>query len=194
MGADYYIYTEVKRKDGNWHILNGQYYSESDNSYKIAETYWSGSRTYFSRTYNKLRDIGHIIRPSELSPEVFAKEDWMNEDEGDCVIAVSLNELRKAIPRTTRHKCCGYVHKSQLWDYEADGGEIDDYLSAEEYDKLSDAEKKEYEFYEWDDPMDWYIHLKEISTIVNFQINEYMRVNDLWNEPSEIRLVCIVSY
>ena len=194
MGADYYIYTEIKRGDNKWHALNGKYYNESTGYDEIAETYWSGSRTYFSRTYDKLRDIGSSIKSSELSPEVLNKEDWLSDDEYDYIVAVALHDLHKAIPKTSRHQCCGYVHKSQLWDYEVENGEIDDYLSAEEYNELSDAEKKEYEFYEWDDPMDWYIHLKDIVEVVNFQVSEYMRVNHMWNEPTDIRIVCIASY
>lgn len=194
MGADYYIYTEVKRKDGLWHALNGQYYNESENRYELAETYHSGSRTYFSRTYNKLRDIGTSIKTKNISPEVLVKEEWLVDDDESYVVVVSLNDLRKAIPRTARHQCCGYVHKSQIWNYEVNGDEIDDYVSSEEYDELSDAVKREYEFYEWDDPMGWYIHLKEIVSAVNHQVDEYMMVNCMWNEPSEIRIVCIASY
>jgi hypothetical protein len=191
VGADYYLYTEVKQDDG-WHVLNGRYYNVSKNRLEMAETYYSGSRTYFSRTYDKLRDIGTIIKTNELSPEVLEKEDWL--DENDRVVSVSINELRQSIPKTSRHQCCGYVHKSQIWNYEIENGEIDEYLSAEEYDELSDAEKNEYEFYEWNDPMDWYLHFKEIVSIVNFQIGEYMRVNHLWHEPTNIRLICIASY
>ena len=194
MGADYYIYTEVKRKDNTWHALNGQYYNEHVNSYEITPTYWNGSRTYFSQTYYKLKDIGFVIKPSQLSPEILSKESWLEEDDGNHVVCVSLNELRDAIPKTNRHQCCGYVHKSQLWNYEANGEEIDGYLSAEEYNELSDAEKKEYEFYEWDDPMGWYVHLKEIVGIVDFQVNEYISVNHMYNEHPEIRIVCIASY
>ena len=194
MGADYYIYTEVKRKDGTWHALNGQYFNESDNCYKIAETYWSGSRTYFSRTYNKLREIGSSIKRSELSHEVLVKEDWLSDDEEDYIVSVSLSDLRNAIPQTNRHQCCGYVHKRNLWNHEAEGEEIDDYMCAEDYNELSEAEKKEYEFYEWDDPMDWYVHLKSILKIVNFQVSEYMSVNHMYKEPADIRIVCIVSY
>ena len=194
MGADYYIYTEVKRKDNAWHALNGQYYNESENCYKIAETYWSGSRTYFSRTYNKLKDIGSRINPSDLSKEVLEKENWLADDEGDSVVSISLNTLRKAVPNIARHQCCGYVHKRNIWNHEVEGEEIEDYICAEDYDELSESEKKEYEFYEWDDPTDWYVHLKSILKIVEFQVSEYMSVNHMWSEPSDIRIVCIVSY
>ena len=194
MGADYYIYTEVKRKDSIWHALNGQYYNESSAADEIAETYWNGSRTYFSQTYNKLKEIGTVIKPSELSAEVLAKEDWLDESDGDYVVSVSLHNLRNALPKTTRRQCCGYVHKSDLWEYEANGSEIEDSLTADEYNELSDPEKKEYEFFEWDDPMGWYVHLKEIISIVDFQIGEYMRVNHMWDEPSDIRIICIASY
>lgn len=74
------------------------------------------------------------------------------------------------------------------------GEEIDDYLESDEYNELSDAEKREYEFYEWDDPTGWFINLKEIEAIVNFQIEEYMRVNMMWNEPSDVRVICVASY
>lgn len=193
MGADYYLYTEVKQNDG-WHVLNGRYYNVSKHKLEIAETYWSGSRTYFSSTYNKLKEIGDVIKPHELSPEVLEKEDWLTEEDSGYIVSVSIHDLRKAIPKTSRHQCCGYVHKNNLWNHEVNGEDIDDYLMAEDYNELSDAEKREYEFYEWDDPTDWYIHLKEILSIVNFQIEEYMRVNMMWNEPTEIRLVCIASY
>lgn len=193
MGADYYLYTEIKRNDGHWHALNGQYYNEKSGNYQMTETYYSGSRSYFSRTYNKLLDIGYAIKFKELSVEVREKEDWADEEDSR-VVAVSLNDIRKAVPQIDRHQCCGYVHKAHIWSHEVDGSEIDEYLSAEEYDEISESEKKEYEFYEWDDPMDWYVNLKEICNILNFQITEYMRTNSLWNEPSEIRLVCLVSY
>ena len=193
MGADYYIYTEIRRNDNAWHVLNGQYYNESKNCYEIGATYWSGSRSYFSCTYNKLKDIGSIIQPSELSQEVLEKEDWLDDPDCGHVVSVSLNALRKALPKTTRHQCCGYVHKAHVWSHEVEGSEIDEYLYADGYDELSESEKKEYEFYEWDDPMGWYLHLKEIIEIVNIQIEEYMRVNSMWNEPAEIRIVCILS-
>ena len=194
MGADYYIYTEVKRKDGSWHALNGKYYNESKSLYEISETYHSGSRTYFSKTYNKLREIGSLIKTNALSPEILEKEDWLVGDDESCAIVVSLIALRKSIPNIARHQCCGYVHKRVIWECEVNGEEIDDYLDSDEYNELSDAEKQEYEFYEWDDPTGWFVHLKEIAAIVNFQIEEYMRVNMLWNEPDGIRIVCIASY
>ena len=194
MGADYYCYTEIKR-NGEWHALNGKYYNEQTGDYNIGETYWSGSRSYFSRTYDKLRDIGSIIQISELSKEVLEREDWLDpKDTYNNIVAVSLSDLRKSLPKTNRHECCGYVHKTHLWNYENDNAEIEEWLSGEEYNELSDAEKKEYEFFEWDDPMNWPIHLRDILNIVNHQVREYMRANEKWNEPTDIRLVCIASY
>ena len=192
MGADYYVYTEIKRKNGSWHVLNGKYYNEKSGNYEIVETYHNGSRSYFSQTYRKLQDIGYSVQFSECSPEVREKEDWLEDN--DNIISVSLSELRKALPKAKRHECCGYVHKRHLWGYEVEGREIDEYLSDEEYNELSEAEKKAYEFYEWDDPMGWYVHIKEIADSVNHQIAEYMRVNTLWSEPTDIRIVCIASY
>ena len=194
MGADYYLYTEVKRTDGRWHALNGMYYNESTGHYELAETYHSGSRTYFSQTYNKLREIGSLIKAGDLSKEVLNKELWLDVNDNDYIISVSVNTINQTIPQTSRHQCCGYVHKSHIWDFEIDGDEIEDYLTTEEYCSLSNEEKREYEFYEWDDPMGWYLTLKEIKEIIKFQIDEYMRVNYALNEPPEVRLICIASY
>lgn len=192
MSADYYLYTEHKRKDGAWHVLNGKYYNEKSDQYEIGETFHSGSRTYFSQTFRKLQEIGISIDISTVSVEVQEKENWI--EPGDSVIAVSLAELRKVLPRTTRHECCGYVYKGHIWNYEVENEEIDEWLSAEEYNELSDAEKKEYEFFEWDDPMGWYSHIKAIVDIVNRQVKAYMEVNNLWEEPTDIRIVCLASY
>ena len=199
MGADYYIYAEIKRKDGTWRALNGQYYNESTDKYELSETFHSGSRTYFAKTYNKLRELGAPISFRELSPDVLAKENWLipeddENDDFDDIIAVSLNSLRNSVPKTNRRQCCGYVQKSHIWYHEVEGEEIDCYLTAEEYNELSEAEKREYEFYEWDDATDWPLNLKEILSIVNFQIRAYMDINNMWNEPTDIRIVCIASY
>ena len=192
MGADYYLYTEVKRTDNKWHALNGMYYNLSSCEYEISATYHSGSRTYFGKTCRKLKDIGRIIAASEISPEVRNKEDWVEDN--DEIVTVSIGALRNAIPKTSRHQCCGYVHKSHIWAYEVNGEDIDEYLLADEYKDLRDAEQQEYEFYEWDDPTDWHMNLKEILAIIEFQIDEYMRVNCMWDEPADIRLICIESY
>lgn len=194
MGADYMIYTEVKRNN-KWHAVNGMYYSDSEKQYVLAETYWNGSRTYFSRTYDKLNELGRVIRPRDLSEEVLKKEDWLKEEDDDMpIISVDWKTLLSAIPKTDRKELCGYVHKRVLWEYENEDAEIDDYLSGEEYNALSDAEKKEYEFYEWDDPLSWYSYLRVIKEKARHEIHSYMSVNGLWDEPEDFRIVCIVSW
>lgn len=194
MGADYTLYTEVKRKDGNWHAMNGMYYSEKEEQYVLSETYWNGSRTYFNNTYNKIKEIGKSIKASELSEDVLKKEDWVKEDTDAPIISVSWKELQKAIPKTNRKELSGFVAKRNIWAYENDNDEICEYLSGEMYRALSEEEKKEYEFYEWDDRYGWYSNLKYIAEKVTCQISDYMTVNNMWEEPEDIRIVCVVSW
>lgn len=194
MSADYMLYTEVKHKDGNWHAMNGMYYSEKEEKYILTETYWNGSRTYFNNTYNKLKEIGKSIKASELSEDVLKKENWVKEDADAPIISVSWKELQKAIPRTNRKELSGFVAKRDIWAYENDNDEICEYLSGEMYRALSEEEKKEYEFYEWDDHYGWYSNLKYIAEKVTYQISDYMTVNNMWEEPEDIRIVCVVSW
>jgi hypothetical protein len=196
MGADYIFYTEVKR-DGVWHAMNGKYYSEEKKDYVLAETYWNGSRSYFGETYNKIKEIGVSVPTKELSEEVLLKESWLTEDDDDdypYAVVVDWKEFAAAIPKTKRKDSCGYVHKSAIWEYEAEGSEIYEYLSGEEYNELSDAVKKEYEFYEWNDPTGWRSYFKEIAKRIDNQIMSYMNVNDMWKAPENIRVVCIMSW
>ena len=191
MGADYYIYTEIKR-NGEWHSLNGKHYKERTGTYEITPTYTNGSRSYFSNTYNKLRDIGNIVNRPELSTETLAAEDWFSDD-SDRAIVVSLTELRNAMPKNNRHEHCGYVYKEDIYNYENENEEIYDWLSPDAYMTLSEDVKKAYEFYEWNDPAGWVVHFKEIIALVNAQIQSYMQVNYLWDEPDDIRIVCLLS-
>jgi hypothetical protein len=196
MGADYIFYTEVKR-DGVWHAMNGKYYSEEKKDYVLAETYWNGSRSYFGETYNKIKEIGFSVPTKELSEEVLLKESWLIEDDDDdylYAVAVDWKEFADAIPKTKRKDSCGYVHKRNIWEYEAEDIEINDYLSGSEYNELSEAEKKEYEFYEWDDLTSWQSYFKEIAKRIDNQIMSYMNVNDMWKAPENIRVVCIMSW
>lgn len=193
MASDYFCYTERKRKDGTWHAINGMYYDESVRDYVMSNTYRSGSRSYFGRTYDKMREMGHIICASELSEEVRKVENWFDDDY-DSIVAVSLKDIVAAVEKSNRKSCCGYVHKRNIWSHEVEHDEINEYYSAAEYNELTKAEQKEYEFYEWDDPMDWPIHLRGILDSMNYTISTYRAVNSIWNDSGEIRLVCIYSY
>lgn len=192
MGADYYVYTEIKR-DNKWYALNGKYYNEHTNTYEIGPTYTNGSRTYFSNTHNKLKEDGYVITSSELSDDVLAAEDWFADD-SDRAVAISLSDMRNALPKSNRHEYCGYVYKQDIYDYENKGDDIYEWLPPEEYMALPEDVKKAYEFYEWSDPAGWFVHYKDILAIVNHQVLEYMNVNHLWNEPEDIRIVCLASY
>ena len=194
MGADYYIYTEYKDKKSNrWKPLNGQFFDEKLGAYKLGPTYVNGSRTYFARTYDFLRSAGYVVDIKDVSPEILESENWVSSE--NTIIAASLTSLKNALqPIANRKECCGYVNKSVIWDHVANGSEIDEWLTAQEYNELSDAEKKIYEFLEWDDSTSWPIHVRDIVNLVVAQKHFYYEINydDLNDE--EIRIVCFVSY
>lgn len=194
MGADYYIYTEYKDKKSNrWKPLNGLFFDEKLTQYKLGPTYVNGSRTYFSRTYDFLRSIGYVADIKDISPEILESEDWVSDE--NTIVAASLTSLKNALqPIANRKECCGYVNKSTVWNYVANGTEIDEWLTAQEYNELSDAEKKTYEFLEWDDSTSWPIHIRDIVNLVVAQKHFYYEVNYDDLDDEEIRIVCFVSY
>lgn len=194
MGADYYIYTEYKDKNSNrWKPLNGQFFDEKLGSYKLGPTYVNGSRTYFAKTYDFLRTVGHTVNISDVSPEILEEENWVSNE--NTIIAASLTSLKNALqPIQNRKECCGYVSKSDIWEHLANGAEIEDWLTAQDYNELSDAEKQMYEFLEWDDSTSWPIHIRDIVNLVVAQKHFYYEINYGDLDDEDIRIICFVSY
>ena len=87
-------------------------------SYHLIETYYSGSRTYFSAACNKLEELGYVITPADLSDTLQNKAtDW------GCFYAIDVAAMEKCIPRSQRYEHHGYVLKSDIFQLEA--GELE---------------------------------------------------------------------
>ena len=79
MGSTYLFFVEAKI-NGEWHCINAKYPEwkedwknykvENEFEYKLKESYWNGSRSYFGHAYEKLRDLGRQTDFSSLSPEL----------------------------------------------------------------------------------------------------------------------------
>ena len=60
MSTSYYMYTEVNI-DGKWTCINNRIIDVERNEELMSETYYSGSRSYFGETADKIRDIGTLL-------------------------------------------------------------------------------------------------------------------------------------
>ena len=200
MSTDYWIYTEAKVKD-KWYAIDGvvPYFDEKKGKLTVemrqSNTYWSGSRSYFSEAYDKLCDIGRFGKFSELSDAI--KNEWKEsvkeEAEGHTtysdLVIVKLVDFDKSVPMNA-HDYHGLVHKNAIFSYEH--GDIEELWPAEheELEGLTPAEMEQYQYYEWDNPMGWLARFKTISERVHNVIATYLDVNFLVN-ADEYRLVVI---
>lgn len=63
-------------------------------------------------------------------------------------------------------------------------------IDHDDYIELSDEERKQYIYYEWDDPYGWNSHFKEIKKKATSVIDAFKSANYM-NDDNEIRLVLI---
>ena len=204
MSSSYYIYTEMKIND-KWVAINGliphfdwhsdeHKYSE-EYKYTLSETYQNGSRSYFGRTYEKLQEIGNSGKFTDMSQELQKVYSEAVEDEKNGVehwyypIYIDFNIFR-AYTKTNSYDRHGIIHKDDMFAW--DSGDAEDLypLPHRKYAELSDEEKKQYAYYEWDDPWEWHGHFKEIMKNAMRDINAFKDMNYMCDD-NDTRLVLI---
>ena len=188
MSTNYIIYTEVKHKD-KWYCINNKIINVKENKAQLSTTYWSGSRSYFGETYNKLESIGKSINKKELSYEL--KEIHGEETDANEIlpIAVDYEKMKNCVPADKFFENYGYVNKNIIARYKlGDIDDIYDWIDIYEYEKLDSKEKQMYEYFEWDNSEGWLVYFKEIIEHVKWQIMEWEDIN-IGNDIDKIRLI-----
>ncbi len=167
MSTYYGIFAEVRAGD-KWYNLNP--IVKNDNGYTIMPVI--SGYSYMREAIDELREETHFRgRPDDLSPEVreyFGHEDdevldWYpkttyKEYYGQTLFVVNYNkavERRYNKKHPTRFR--GYAYKWAVTEFEIGNNEhISHWISEFEYKELSDEDKEEYTYYEWDEFDDWY--------------------------------------
>ena len=206
MSASYFIYAEAKIND-KWVLINGkipEYKWDWDKEeytdefkYKVAYTYYNGSRSYFGDACDKLKDIGRCGKFKELSDAL--KEDWANavKDESEkkqtyyTPFLIDYAKFKEyAHPKHFTHH--GLIHKDMIFAFEND--DIEELWQNNEVDfaNMSDEERQLYVYYEWDEPYDWAYHFKQILKNLDCQVEQFLDMN-YYREDIPIRLVFIAE-
>lgn len=205
MSSNYSIYLEAKIND-KWECINGQVPSfnydyksntySGDFKYKLQETYWNGSRSYFSEAKEKFENIGDYGKFSELSRTLQDCYEGCVSDEsngvycGYYVIIADFNKFKDCVA-LDKYDTCGVVRKDHIFKY--DNGDLEELYSIDhdEYKELSDEEKKQYVYYEWDDCWGWNINFKEIYRNALKEISDFEEANYGLADRCSYRLVLI---
>lgn len=205
MSSSYFIYTEIQI-NGKWLAVNALVPSfKWDNknnryldqyTYKLGETYYNGSRSYFREAYDKLEQIGQTLKFSDCSDAV--KQSWGSsveaEEKGEnwhFPIAIALSDFEKYVDvdKFDRH---GVVHKDQIFEWK--NNDIEDLYPIEhdEYCQMSDEEKKQYQYFEWDNPFGYNRIFKEIYRNVIKELNSFKEQNFMINDAQyPVRIILI---
>ena len=182
MSVSYYLYTEGLIQ-GKWKCINS--YLPMGDSYHLIETYYSGSRTYFSAACNKLEELGYVITPADLSDTLQNKAtDW------GCLYAIEVAAMEKCIPRSQRYEHHGYVLKSDIFQLEA--GELEavyEWLNPCEYARLDNEVQKSYQYYEWNDEMGWYKYFLLLLERVRWQRDNWESLYSRGPKIQKLRLI-----
>ena len=174
MSMSYFLYTEALIDD-KWFCINPAF--EKEGKRRIAMTYESGSRSYFGQTADKIEEIGGALRFEDLSAELQERYESCKDSEYVRIMAAEVDAMRGCLPSRQVHEFHGIVRKDSVFAYES--GDIEEPYEAvtpEQYAKLDYVEKQLYQYYEWDDPMGWFVHFKEILEHVDWQIHDWQNV------------------
>lgn len=169
MGTHYYVYAEIKVGD-RWYNLNPMM-KKHDGTMAVRPIYDTGS--FFFDICNDLED--HRIDvgiPDDMSPELrsvfhekldekcegwFPETTWRKEYERSVFCVRYADTIAKRIVKEKEFRFEGYVRKRTVADFEiGEIEEINSWLTYEEYQALSDKQKRAYRFYRWDEPYDEY--------------------------------------
>lgn len=199
MGDTYLVYTEIKR--GNkWQCIDPYLpklnKETGEKEMRLLTTYENGSRSCFSSTYDKLRELGYI-KPDDLSDTLQTLHQRLHDDDpawqwyyDEGCIVVSLRNLRNALPDLKQHQHCGVYHKDKIFAFEH--GEREDLFEEDvlpaEYIKLPEELRKCYQYYEWDEPWDWPRYIRILLEKAQGRISDWMNFEFELDEP-EARLV-----
>ena len=174
MSTSYYLYTEAYI-DNKWVCINPGF--DKEGKRHLAMTYESGSRSYFGQTADKIEEIGGRLRFEGLSAELQGRYERCRNDEFVRILSAEVDAMRGCLPSRQAHEYHGIVLKDAVFAYES--GDIEDLyesITPDEYAKLDDVGKQLYQYYEWDDPMGWFVHFKEILEHVQWQIHDWQSV------------------
>lgn len=189
MSTSYFLYTEAYI-DNKWVCINPSF--ERDGKRRLAMTYESGSRSYFGQTADKIEEIGGRLLFDDLSAELQARYENCRDEEFVRILSAEADTMRGCIPSGQAHERHGIVLKDSVFAYKSgDIEELYESITPEEYAKLDEVGKQLYQYYEWDDPMGWFVHFKEILQHVHWQIHDWQNI--YWDKAiDKCRVVVLV--
>ena len=199
MGNTYFIHTEAKIDDA-WRCIDGYYmhkpYGKDKEGLTLFTTYENGSRSSFGEAYEKLCEIGHEVKFSNLSKEVRKAHpglkylyDFCNNDEKkeeSCYPVVELATFNAHVPKGYANH--GIIHKDYIEQFECGDRDVLWEDESVDFGKLSDLEKQVYQYYEWDEYNNWQYHFKHLKNRIDATVEKY--INNEWIfEHLEVRIV-----
>ena len=174
MSTSYFLYTEAFIDDKGVCINPG---FDMDGKRRLAMTYESGSRSYFGQTADKIEEIGGRLRFEDLSAELQGRYESCRNDEFVRILSAEVDAMRGCLPSGQAREYHGIVLKDAAFAYESgDAEDLYESITPEEYAKLDEVGKQLYQYYEWDDPMGWFVHFKEILEHVHWQTHDWQSV------------------
>lgn len=216
MGADYYFYTEALIDDfkgeTKWFSIDPllTHVDKGVVKYLPVETYWDGSRSYFSNTWNKLLTIMSPIPLSSLSDfqsyvdvmsEYIEQEDIENMDT-PLLYSFYYDDLKDIVPNDNQYTRGMYIPKYLKYLY--DEGDIEELMYRSEEEALTPKEyaqcasKNEsirdvFVYVEFDEPSSWQAGIKNLNKHIRNRIEDFESCNYWKYDVIKYRIIAHLS-
>lgn len=159
MGVDYFAYLQTYIHDEP--IAIGPFVKTKDGECRLATVL--EARSAFREACEWLQERPHKAGlPEKLCPELYKKFCMHESDPSfykswedyykSCMSVFRFSDIKGLIKKDKPYKYQAYITKEQMALHECgEDDEICFWLTKEEYESLSEEEKREYAYYEWND-------------------------------------------
>ena len=177
MSTYYTYYTEAK-VNGEMKWIDPVYPDKDGKNRKICSIW---GQSWMGETANKLEELGRRATKEILSRELGnylykhynpdAEDPWERYE--PIVYLLDYAKIKELLLKNGGYEHHAYVTHDYAAKWRTDEiADIYEWLSPQEYHKLSDEEKRAYEYLEWDDIDGWVNGFKEIDKVVSVRLRD----------------------
>lgn len=174
MGIHRLFYTEVKI-NGEWQWVDPPLPQEHNKKVSKSSAIWG--KSWLQETSDKAEDLGKSLGREDLSKELAAHVFRGSEHWDPCyrpyITELNFKDINQALKSSGGHEHYGFVPKETITKWETyELFNIYEWLSAEDFQKLSKEAKKAYRYYEWDSTDGWVQGFKLLQKIMEVRLSD----------------------
>ena len=195
MGVHHTFYSEVKF-NGEWQWLDPLLPQAYNKEQQKSSAIWG--KSWLWNTSEKAQVVGRPLEREDLSKElaayVFRGSEHWDPLYRPCITELPFGEINELLKNCGGHEHYGFVPKETIAMWETNAlFDIYEWLSADEFRKLSKEAQKAYRYYEWDSTDGWVQGFKLLQKIMEVRLSDLDQAGWDDNKIEGARFVVVID-